>query len=142
MTADFKKYVKALAKACKEETYHAEYTLRFEWEAEPDSEDCDSAASYLQVQMNTTYLWAQIHVYPAFFRQYVRKDFEGCGRDMLHEICHLFIEPVSDLFVWDASPSQSERFSEVIERQTQRICHTVFDLMPKNWYTPTSLGLV
>ena len=78
-------------------------------------------------------------MYPALFESYQGKDYKQVGKDILHEICHLFVEPVAHLFMWDACVSQQAGYAEVIERQTQRIANAIFELLPEGWYQPELL---
>lgn len=141
MTEEFKRYIEALGDKCRKETFHGEYTMHYRFMAEPKPNEESDSITHMQVKPDPVYLTAIIEVYPEIVNRYKASDYDTIARDMLHETCHLYLEPVARLFMWDVPPSQKDFCRETIERQTQRICNTIFDLLPKDWYTPVALGL-
>jgi hypothetical protein len=62
------------------------------------------------------------------------KDYKELVNSVLHETCHLFLEPVADIFMWDAAPSQKGMYRDTIERQTQRIANALYYSFKKDWW--------
>jgi len=134
------KYVNSLLGKCLEVTGHAEYAIKVKYMDEPDKHDSAESQLYASIHSDTVYLWASVRIYPPFVEQFERGEFSGCARDILHEVCHIFVEPVAKICMWDASPSQKPDYRDVIERQTERICKALFKSLPDGWYTPSALG--
>lgn len=131
MTEEFKRYVETVAHYCLNEIHHGEYELRFVYKNETKKDDEGTLA---EIDVNPTYLWAKMTIYRPSFEKYDKGDREGVARDVLHEVCHLFIEPIVALFWWDVSASQKEGYTDVIERQIQRTCNAVWGLLPVGWW--------
>lgn len=133
----FRTYAADVIRYCLGETFHNEYTFEVGISKTPKPGDADVAAD---IDMNSVYLWARVTLYPELFQNYKDKKFRRVGEALLHEVCHLFIDPVSRLFMWDACPSQKNGFHDTIERQTQRIANAIWDLLPNEWYLPENVA--
>lgn len=136
---EFEQYISALARVCKTETYHGEYGGRTTFAERAHSSDTEDCATHMSIHIDSTYLWYRVTVYPIVFEYYKGGNLKEIAGDMMHEHCHLFIDPIEKLFMWDASASQREHYMNTIERQTQRICNTILDLMPDGWYLPEKI---
>lgn len=136
---EFRKYITALASYCKVETFHGEYSSRLQFMESGHLDDNENSETKMDVFIDSVYLWYRVRVYPGCRKMYDQKDFKGLGAIVLHETCHLFIEPVAKLFMWDACASQRTHYEETIERQTERICNSIMYTLPKEWYMPDKL---
>lgn len=144
MTAEDKKYqeyIVKLAGYCRDMCFFGEYnqTIRFREKARKDDGNSTFGTTLLDIDIDEVYLQMMINVYPTMRGYYNGGHFKECGKAMLHEICHVFIKPVTNLWDWDDSASQREEHSNVIERQTQRICNALHGVFPKGWYLPHKL---
>ena len=135
----FREYITALGRVCRTETFHGEYSAKYEFMAEPSKDDNENSSVRMDVLIDHVYLWYKIRVYPDVFYLYQQGDFKSIAAAVMHETCHLFTEPIAKLFMWDASASQVEHYRDTIERQTERICNAVMYAMPKEWYMPDAI---
>jgi|CXWL01.1.fsa_nt_gi hypothetical protein len=136
----YQAYVENLVRFCMQWVNHTEYRYFIKFSDEQQLEQGKSAATYAQITVNHVYLYMNLTVFHDFKSQYSDGDYASCGADILHEICHLFMAPVQDLLMWDASASQVQHFTETIERQTQRIRNSILDGMPDDWYMPDRIA--
>lgn len=139
MTDEFKEYIKALASMCRDVTGHREYQLQFKWSEIDSSTDSAHDSVKMEIRIDTVYLYCVITVYPQSFIAWEQNDHATLSEFIIHELCHLFIEPVAKLFMWDASSSQRDHYKDTIERQTERISKVIWYLLPKEWYLPEKL---
>lgn len=137
MKQAFREYIQNLGGYCRDETYHGTYAVSYVFlEEEEPPRDGDGNVSHAEVKFNQRYLRIEVKVYRPMFEAYLCNDYKQIGRDLLHEFCHGFLDPVVQLFWWDVCDSQKHLFTDVIERQTQLMAYTVFDLLPNGWYLP------
>lgn len=144
MNQDSKKYheyIIGLAQFCRDECFFGEYyqTLRFKDKHRKDDSHSTFGTTLLDIEIDEVYLQMLINVYPTMYDYYMKGAFKECGKSMLHEICHVFIKPVTNLWDWDDSTSQRAEHSNVIERQTQRITNALHAALPKGWYMPSRI---
>jgi hypothetical protein len=137
---EFKRYVERLAFQLRDYIAHQEYELKFEYTDRP-MEDSDDGASdtHATINANSTYLSASIQFYPALLEQFTAKKYRDVARTILHEICHLLLEPVRTLLMGAAKANQSDLFYDTVETQTQRIANTVewgLEQHNSKWWTP------
>lgn len=135
----YKQYIEKLIFKCLALTGHSEYTLRMDYSEVPDGSDTKTSSVKATVSMNTVYLNLVITVYPSSLKDWNNKNYRNIVEDIMHEVCHLFIEPVAELFMWDACKSQKKHYRNTIERQTERICKTIVGLCNDDWYLPEKL---
>lgn len=135
MTDRFKRYVKRVAEFCRDETFHGEYKqhIRFESSDADTTESCHSRTK-AAVNINCVYLYMTIMVYPQMFADFDSGNYKEVAEDILHEICHAFIAPVTDYFMWDVCQSQKSMVEDIVERQTSRVCNCISGLLPKDWW--------
>jgi hypothetical protein len=142
MTDEFKDYVSALGKKCRDEIFHGRYRLTFKYKDEPAAEDEDPHATIsLSIYVNPVYEYATIDVYPEAFEIYKAGEFERLGHQVLHELCHILTEPLWRIMKADMAPSQEQHFHETLETQTERIAVAICALLPKGWSNPAALGV-
>ena len=136
----FKKYVRSLADFCAYVVWAKEYELLFEFSTERRNVDSGNGTEdHMSIRVDPTYLYVTIWIYPVVLDYYRKKDYAGIAKNLLHEACHILVEPLSRAMMLDASPSQEIPFRRDIERQTQRICNSIWRLLPKDWYLPGRL---
>jgi len=135
-TDEFKRYIEVLVDFCKHETGHGEYESSLIFMKDSDDDDIDGAHTKMSIVINPVYMYFTIRVYPDCFSHYENKDYEKVGGYVLHEVCHLLTRPIEELFWWDVSASQSKQFSDIIERQVQRIANAIMPGLGDEWYLP------
>lgn len=135
----FKSYIDAVASYCRDETFHGAYRLQICWEPQQSTNDSDSREVAASIDVDSTYLWMYVKIYPSILKNWDRDGLKVLAEQILHEICHAFLAPVQELFMWDACESQRGYYQNVIERQTQLITRTVFRLLPKDWWKNAQL---
>lgn len=138
----YQTYMVKLAQYCRDECFFGEYyqSIRFKDKDRTDDDGSMFGTTLLDIDIDEVYLQMLINVYPAMRGYYDSGDFKGCGKSMLHEICHVFIKPVTNLWDWDDSASQRSEHTNIIERQTQRICNALHASFPKGWYLPSKIN--
>ena len=138
---EYQAYMSALAGYCRDKCFMGEYlqTIRFKDKPRKDDSKDTFGSTMMDVSIDEVYLQMLITVYPTAKAYYDKKDYKTCGKTMLHEICHGFVKPISNMWDWDDSPSQRLEHQNIIERQTQRIANTIFALLPTGWYLPSKL---
>lgn len=136
MTEEFKDYIRRLAQYCCDKTHHSEYRLSFGWMTENHKDDNEHSSVKMDIKIDSVYLNCTIRVYPQVFLHWEDKEYGMIADYVLHEVSHLFIDPVSKLFMWDVPSSQREFTQDTIERQTQRITNVLMGALPDGWYTP------
>lgn len=139
MTDDFKEYIKALVCFCRDVTNQREYQVNLKWSEVDSPTDNDHDSCKMEIQVDSVYLYFTITVFPQSFLSWEQKDYAQLSEYVIHELSHLFIEPVAKLFMWDACPSQKQSYRDTIERQTERISKVIWYLLPKDWYLPEKL---
>lgn len=133
---EFREYVREILHQLKCETYHGEYTQTIIWHESPSSDSYDDDVLHASIKIDTVYLSYTVHIWPELSERWQMADYKTIGFDLLHEICHILVEPVVHLFMWDVHRSERQRVQETIERQVCRITNTISDLLPKDWYMP------
>jgi hypothetical protein len=135
----FKEHIERLAKYCLETTAHGEYELKIHYAQEAHKDDTDVSETKAEVALSCSYLWVSITVFPCLLTHWRAGEYREIGRNLLHEVCHLLTEPISDLFMADAAASQRSHFTSVIERQTCRVANALDRLMPEGWHLPNPM---
>jgi len=135
-----KEYIRGLVRYCRDITGHTEYEITLSFEEESSKNDGSSFwTPYAAINVNHVYLLADIEFYPLMAKDWNKKNHREMGQNVLHEICHLFLEPVTDLFMWDVPASQEKFARDTVERQTQRIRNAIMLNMPDQWYEPSKI---
>ena len=135
----FKQYIISLGSFCRDETFHGEYVTNYTFEDHPcESDDC-GVTTFATVRFDSVYLQAHIMIYPSMYQEWLDGEYKEIGKQMLHEFCHGYIEPIWKLFRWDVSESQTVFIHDTIERQVQRICYSLHLVLPNGWYLPNRL---
>ncbi len=137
----YEDYILGLAQYCRDECFFGEYyqLVRFKDKNRKDDQSGTFGTALLDIDIDEVYLQMMINVYPSMRGYYDSGKFKECGKSMLHEICHVFIKPVTNLWDWDDSASQRAEHSNVIERQTQRITNALHAAFPRGWYLPSKI---
>lgn len=138
-TPEFKRYISDLGGYCRDETFHGEYRIDYEFKETVIEGDNPGTTTKMDINVNHVYLYAVIRVYPDCMEEYKAGNFKRIGRYMLHELCHIFTKPIEDLFWWDVAPSQEKLYTQTCERQVERISHVIDFLLPNDWYLPENI---
>lgn len=138
---DFKQYLKALLIDCLSITGNGDYDLSTTWHEVPCPTDDpkDPTCTNADVKVDDVYLCLYVNIYPNIIYSWDRRDYTQLARQMLHECCHAYLAPVQRLYEWDMCPSQMRPWRDIIERQTQRITNSLWELLKDDWYLPANV---
>jgi hypothetical protein len=134
---NFKKYITDLVLFCKRETYHKQFKIDIEWSETLDEINDEAAAA---IYSKPEYFIATIVIYPHIFEYYKNKDYATVGNIILHEICHLYYTPITDMFEQFMSDHFRQLFRPTLERQVQTTRDTIASLLPIDWYMPKTVA--
>lgn len=125
----YKSWVDRMLKMLREKFFVKEYEYSFSFENDENS-SCRAS-----IQIDTKYLNYHINIYKSVEKSYSRGDYRGALSTLVHEMCHIYTEPLY-LIAIDAVTNTSKEYLELIrEQNTQRICGCIVELLPKKlWY--------
>jgi len=89
-----------------------------------------------EIDVDPVYLRFTISLADRVYYKWKKKEFAYLGDLLVHEICHLYVEPIKVLAFTDASPSQIKQITDSVETQVQMIKMLFEKALPKNYYTP------
>lgn len=140
-TDAFKEYIYNVGLYCKQGTFHGEYEAKYIFMEEPFEEDSRDEATYMTIRTDSVYLNVTIRIYPECMEKYKKKDYRFLGETMLHEWCHVFLEPViHDVRGILLDSMIRHILDNTLERQTQRVCNAIACGFPSTWYLPNHLA--
>ena len=136
---EYKDYVYKLVSYLRTEIFHGEY--RFVIFYEKSDKDCDSEDRSIaaEITVDVEYLNFTLYLYPICERWWKEKKYGEIGQTIVHELCHILTQPLYNLALFDAAPSQKNPFKEINERQTQRIANIIDYLLPKDYANPENV---
>lgn len=89
-----------------------------------------------QVDVDIVYLSAVISPAPTLEDYWNLKNYEKVGWTLCHELCHILTEPLYDM-AWDVvSKDLRDTLNDVRERQTERICKIIMNLIDHREFSP------
>ena len=117
----FKQFIKETLRYYLAETHTTEYAYTIKY---MKTDDDNKLAT---IEIDGTYLDFYIYIYPFLKRTY-DKDPREAKEAICHEVCHLLTDPLSDLIrrLQKGSFITQEEVDATHERQTQRICNSIF----------------
>lgn len=133
-TTEFKDYVGMSLKYLRRELYMGEYMMDVEY-CEECEDDKDGITTYAMIYVDDSYLTMRIKVYGVMQEWYDGGRIDKVAMTLLHEMCHIFTEPLWYWARYDCSPSQEPIIRRDNERQVQRIANVIGWLLPKDWYS-------
>lgn len=123
----------------RDETFHGEYQISYTFEYQHHKNDTEFSTRFFEIVINQDYLYAEIIVYPEAYNHYTKKIYRELGRMILHEMCHLYLEPVITFTIQGDTHLEESLIKRTVEQQTQRICNSIFpmlDVTRPGWYMP------
>jgi hypothetical protein len=110
----------------------AGWTIRIKYKSEPDAEQ----NTYAEISVNSTYLFANLFIYPQG-----KKDFEAGETNQLimalvHELCHIFVDPFHDWAGHHISETTAPAFVQILEQQTQKLTMVILKSLPPDIIPP------
>lgn len=127
----FKDHIRKLAQEFRKMVYASEYEMEICWCGGTDKKDEDGSTEVASISTDFKYLNLKIHVRPIMYEYWKDgKDFD-IGRTMLHEFCHVLVDPVFEFFSHDIGKERYNAANEVRERQVQRVCNAIWDHIPE-----------
>lgn len=134
-TKKFKDHIKHLVETVFPKINHNE----FKWYLVFEEEDVDNGGdgvTMAQCYPYTAYLQYPIHIYPALFEEFRKKEYMYVAEVVVHEVCHLFSGPLVSAALKYIPEEHVDSFREIEERQTQRLAAAIFELLPTGWWVP------
>lgn len=133
----FKPWVRRVHKMLREKFFVKEYEYTLFW-AKEDKKSATHAGSSVggEIDISISYLNYDLTLYPILHRKYKRADYFGVLSVLVHEMCHIYTEPLY-CFAIDAVTNTNKEFLEQIrEQNTQRIAACIYELMPEKLWKP------
>lgn len=138
----FKDHIRTLTRSLKTQFYLGEYEMDLHWEKKAatgcsvHSGDRDEAGftTIASINHDTRYLNMSIKIYPIMLDFWNRGDDWKIGRSLVHEFCHMLVDPVFEALAFGTGKEKWEQANDIRERQVQRTANVIFDGMPKDWY--------
>jgi hypothetical protein len=127
-------YLTVLIKA--EEYY---YVLRCNSEDHEDDSTLGGSHVSAQIDVDSAYLHFVLNVYPDLYDTWKSGKHERVAFYILHEMCHILVDPLARFMRADAAPSQNREITDTVERQTQRIANAIMAALPRGWWKPERL---
>lgn len=139
-TDAFKKYIQDMGYICRQNTFLGEYAIDYIFcdENEDENEDVENTV-FMTINVNTVYLYATIRIYPICMDKFKNKQYKKIGDCLLHEFCHILLEPIIHEIRGMLSNNAVSALSDAVERQTQRICNSIGGGFPDDWCTPSNI---
>lgn len=131
----FKRYCEGLMYYCKSVTWTSYFEGKVKFKTEPDDEE-ERDATKAQIHINTVYSYYSVRVSKFLVEHWEEKDYEYCGHAIMHEHCHILVEPLARLSKMGCTPSQDWMGKEIVEQTVERIARALEDRLPKNWFLP------
>lgn len=136
------KYVGYIKKLC-EYFRRAVFAGEYKMDVAVDCELGENAVGKLlaSIGVDTTYLTLEVRISKYLRTMFEEGRYRTVADTICHEFCHVLTEPLYELALEDAAPSQLRRIEEVRERQTERVAASLFQLVPeKVWQVRTKKG--
>lgn len=139
-TEAFKKYIQDMGFICRRTTFNGEYDIAYIFCDEEHEDESDSdTTTFMTININPVYLYATIRIYPICMDKFREKRYRVLGESLLHEHCHILLEPLIHEIRGLLSSNAVSALSDTAERQTQRICNSIDGGLPEDWYTPRNV---
>lgn len=124
----YRKWTVRILKMLREKFYVKEYYYSYSFEK-------DEGGTMASIDISTKYLNYHIKIHKNLEDSYKKGEYQGCFTTLVHEMCHLYTEPLYLIGI-DAVTNTNKEFLELIrEQNTQRICGCISELFPKKlWY--------
>lgn len=132
----FKDHVRRVCVALKTISFTGEYMMNLCWHDTPDEkdrEDGEKGEVVASITPDFRYLEFTIHIQPQLLEYWkdLQSGDEKIGRALLHEFCHMLIDPVWHFGSRGMSKERWDQYTDIRERQTQRVAYALFDHLPK-----------
>lgn len=105
--------------------------INFSEESKKNSEGC-----YACVDTDSTYLHAEITVFPRAKEDFESKNYARLTRAFVHELSHILIDPLHEHMCPFLSESSSPAFNRDLENVTQRIAMVICNSIPASLIPP------
>lgn len=130
---EFKEYVENLITYCRNEIWHGVYRYVVEWHYQPITGNPKINA---QIEVSDIYLSFVVGIGPNIFERWKEKEYKLIGRTIIHELCHLFFQPIERLALENSDGVHHKQIVETDERQTQLLSVVFMSFFPKDWFMP------
>ncbi|KKL83943.1 hypothetical protein LCGC14_1969720 [marine sediment metagenome] len=112
----FKEYVIKILNGMQSYMCLLEYTLEIEFPK------VDNNGAFAEIKTDVVYFNVNIKIYPVTKKLYEQKKYFQVFSYLVHELCHILIEPMSqELSKYLVKGENNDLLEDVTERQTQRI---------------------
>ena len=100
------------------------------------SDEPDEKGAYADNDINSQYLFSTITFYPPAKRDFNNRQFELLIMSVVHEIVHVFLDPLSDAMHDFLSITTAPMFMRTLETQTQTLTMVFLKTLPKSLIPP------
>lgn len=133
----FKPWIRRVHKMLREKFFVREYGYGLYWGKE-DKESKTHGGSKVggEIDINITYLKYDLTLYPILHRQYKRGDYYEVVKTIVHEMCHIYTEPLYCFAIDAVSNINAKMLEQIREQQTERIATCIYEMLPEKLWKP------
>lgn len=133
----FIKYCKSLIKELQVLLQLNEYKITVK-PVEVDEVDRNGSIEMASVVIDTVYLNVTVYLRPALRDLWKANKYEEICIDLIHEMIHVFIEPVwVEGKRYAPGGADNQALTDTVERQTQRLALAVRGILPSDFHEPS-----
>jgi len=135
-----KKYLREICCKMQEKLFCEEYRIKIVYQLDYEGDSIsDNKKEVARIDIDTVYLNCTLTLFDQIKILYEDKKYEEICGFICHEFCHILTEPQHCLLIQDAKPSEMLNIEHTRERQTQRICNCLMNLIPEDFYDPKKM---
>lgn len=124
----FKEFVSKVLTEMRSILLHNEYAMTIDYATRNETNERGTLLA--EIKTNTVYLSFTVTIFPALESKFKKKEYYEVVAVLCHEMCHLLTEPQHEFLYKLTRPGLEEVIAqELRERQTQRICNVVMNLI-------------
>lgn len=118
----YTKFINELICILRREMFLHKYKIGTSYAKEPkQGKEEEVGTVTAEIKVNSTYYFADIVFYPNAHDMWKKKDKDGLIEVVIHEMCHILNNPLTDLAEKSQSPATEEFVLEKIEQSTQHL---------------------
>lgn len=135
--AEFIKYCKSMLKELQHLLHLEEYKITVK-PVEVDEADRNGMTEMASVTIDTVYLNVTLYLRPALRELWKNCKYEEICVDLIHEMVHVFIEPVwVEGKRYAPGGADNQALTDTVERQTQRLAQAIRSILPSDFHEPS-----
>jgi len=122
----FRKFVGQCASNARDLLFGAgEFRITFRWMDEPHPDDTPDNLCPMDCHVNSVYGFMDVRIYPEAYKNWKDDDKETVATNILHEMCHIVVNPLANVMLEDCKPSQEFMFRDIVETAVERIAKSL-----------------